>query len=121
MTDLGLLCYYLGIEVNQSKESITLSQSKYIKIFLTRFQMEDCNNCATPIEINCDLVPGDGEITVDATLYRQLTENLIYLTTTKPKHLILCGSSFKIHARTQDTTLEGGQEDTRIFESVRNN
>lgn len=31
MTDLGMLHYYLGIEVTQLKDFVVLSQSKYVK------------------------------------------------------------------------------------------
>lgn len=84
MTDLGSLNYHLGIEIEQNKESITLSQGKYIKDLLVKFQMANCNKCATLMEVNCNLVPDEGEPIVYNTLYRQLIRSLIYLTATRP-------------------------------------
>jgi hypothetical protein len=46
--DLGLLYYYLGFEVWQMKESIFISQAKYVKEFLKRFEMKGCK---LPIEM----------------------------------------------------------------------
>ncbi|KAG6483048.1 hypothetical protein ZIOFF_059688 [Zingiber officinale] len=43
MSNLGLLSYYLGIEVEQQKNQILLRQSTYAKKILSRFKMEDCN------------------------------------------------------------------------------
>ena len=43
MTDLGLLCSYLGIEVHQGKSQITLSQRPYATHMLESFQMVECN------------------------------------------------------------------------------
>eukprot|EP00253_Pinus_taeda_P034403 PITA_34403 len=42
MTDLGHLHYFLGLQVLQSKEGISLSQSKYAYDLLCHFHMEDC-------------------------------------------------------------------------------
>jgi hypothetical protein len=39
MTDLGLMRYFLGIEVHQSKTGIFISQSKYVHEILKRFNM----------------------------------------------------------------------------------
>ena len=49
MTDLGLLCSYLGIEVHQGKSQITLSQRPYTTHILESFQMVECNPTNTPM------------------------------------------------------------------------
>ena len=84
MTDLGLLHYFLGIEINQSSSGITLSQPKYPLDLLAQFRMSDCKAASTPflsgvkLEAKCSTPLGD------ATLYRQLVGSLIYLTHTRP-------------------------------------
>ena len=42
MIDLGLLHYYLGMQVYQYKDYTYLSQSKYISNILQKFRMEEC-------------------------------------------------------------------------------
>src|SRR3954468_359132 len=42
MDDLGLLSYYLGTEVQQKPEGITLCQKAYAKKVLENCSMEDC-------------------------------------------------------------------------------
>jgi hypothetical protein len=43
MSDLGLLSYYLGIEVHQNSGDIFLSQSAYTAKILDKCGMKDCN------------------------------------------------------------------------------
>ncbi|KAK1620485.1 hypothetical protein QYE76_026002 [Lolium multiflorum] len=50
MSDLGLLSYYLGIEVEQSNGEIRVCQSSYARKILENAGMGMCNPCATPME-----------------------------------------------------------------------
>jgi hypothetical protein len=43
MSDLGLLSFYLGIEVRQDAGGITLWQAHYVKKILKMAGMADCN------------------------------------------------------------------------------
>ena len=40
MTDLGLMSYFLIIEVQQTDDEIFISQNKYVLNILRRFKME---------------------------------------------------------------------------------
>jgi hypothetical protein len=44
MSDLGPLSYYLGIEVSQEKDRITVCQSSYAKKILETAGMSECNS-----------------------------------------------------------------------------
>jgi hypothetical protein len=48
MTDLGEMKYFLGIEVNRTSSSVTISQKKYITEMLEKFGMADCRKTDTP-------------------------------------------------------------------------
>jgi hypothetical protein len=50
MSDLGLLSFYLGIEVQQSSNGITLCQTHYAKHILEMAGMQDCNTAHTLME-----------------------------------------------------------------------
>jgi hypothetical protein len=50
MTDLGLLSYYLSIEVEQKDDYITVKQSGYAKKVLQQFGMADCNYTRFPMD-----------------------------------------------------------------------
>eukprot|EP00253_Pinus_taeda_P026590 PITA_26590 len=86
MTDLGLLHYYLGVEVFQCPHHIFISHSKYAVDVLQRFGMQDCKPVLTPMEQNMKLskFEGGGGGKVDSTTYRQLIGSLIYLTNNRP-------------------------------------
>lgn len=55
MTDLGLMAYFLGIEVKQDNNGKFVSQSKYAQEILKKFAMEDCHFVGTPIECGVKL------------------------------------------------------------------
>ena len=49
MKDLGLMHYFMGLEVWQRSDGIFLSQGKYTVDVLRRFGMMDCKSMATPM------------------------------------------------------------------------
>ena len=83
MSDLGLLSYYLGIEVRQSKAAITLGQAAYARRLLEKANMGGCNPCHTPMEARLKLSKDGTTALVDATEYRSLVGSLRYLVHTR--------------------------------------
>ncbi|KAJ8748469.1 hypothetical protein K2173_003365 [Erythroxylum novogranatense] len=85
MSDLGFLSYYLGIEVRQSNESITLCQAGYARKILEKLRMGECNPCSIPMKPRTKMSKhGNGELAVDKTLYRSVIGSLRYLVNTRP-------------------------------------
>uniref|UniRef100_A0A2N9GLN8 Reverse transcriptase Ty1/copia-type domain-containing protein n=1 Tax=Fagus sylvatica TaxID=28930 RepID=A0A2N9GLN8_FAGSY len=84
MKDLSTLSYFLGFEVTSSSDGYYLSQAKYASDLLSKAGLTDSKTVSTPLELNVKLNATDGEPLPDATLYRQLVGNLIYLTVTGP-------------------------------------
>ena len=84
MTDLGLMRFFLGIEVKQDKSGIFISQEAYSTSILKKFRMEHCNPVATPMELGTKLSKFEGGASVDANLYQSLVGSLRYLTCTRP-------------------------------------
>jgi hypothetical protein len=52
MKDIGLMHYFLGLEVWKVLREIFLGQGKYGVEILKRFEMEDCRPMATPMITN---------------------------------------------------------------------
>jgi hypothetical protein len=50
MSDLGLMRYFLGIEVKQGE--IFISQEKYVANFLKKFNMLKCKSAGTSMTVN---------------------------------------------------------------------
>lgn len=84
MTDLGLMRFFLGVEVRQTPDGIHLCQKKYAMEVLERFKMADCNSVKNPIVPGAKLSKEGGGEEADATLYKQLVGCLMYLTVTRP-------------------------------------
>jgi hypothetical protein len=80
--DLVYIHYYLGIKVIQNPKYIFISHKKYIRELLNKFGMVECNPVSTPMEQKLKLTSKEGNEFEDATKYKQLVGNLIYLTTT---------------------------------------
>ncbi|XP_024014050.1 uncharacterized protein LOC112088125 [Eutrema salsugineum] len=83
MSDLGLLNYFLGMEINQQEEGISLSQECYAKKLLEKFNMKDCTSMRTPLVPQGKTQSEEKEF-ADAQVYRSLVGGLLYLTATRP-------------------------------------
>ncbi|KAG6517440.1 hypothetical protein ZIOFF_020832 [Zingiber officinale] len=83
MSDLGLLSYYLGIEVEQQKSQILFRQSAYAKKILSQFKMTDCNATKHPMEPKTQLHKDLEGTPVDATEHRRIIGCLRYLLHTR--------------------------------------
>jgi hypothetical protein len=71
MKDLGMMHYFLGLEVWQRSSEIFLNQGKYVVEILKRFRMMDCKAMPTSMVTNLKLLSDTSSETVDATMYRQ--------------------------------------------------
>eukprot|EP00253_Pinus_taeda_P032438 PITA_32438 len=91
MTNLVHLHYFLGLQVLQSKEGISLSQSKYACDLLHHFHMEECKLAPSPFQSRAKLSVTCTSPEVDATLYHQLVGKLLYLTHTRPNLSFVVG------------------------------
>ena len=84
MTDCGLMSFFLGIEVKQEQDGISISQKKYAKELLEKFRMSNCNPVSTPVATGLRLTKeGEGR-DINPTLFKSLIGSLRYLTITRP-------------------------------------
>jgi hypothetical protein len=85
MEDIGMMHYFLGLEVWQEEGHIFLGHEKYSVDILNRFHMGDCKPMSTPMATNGkDIYSSDLRL-VDPTLYRHLIGSLMYLVNTQPE------------------------------------
>eukprot|EP00253_Pinus_taeda_P035901 PITA_35901 len=83
MSLLGELTYFLGLQVQQNKDGIFLSQTKYLKQILKKYGMEDSKPVCTPMVTRCSLSANDESAAVHQPPYRSIIGNLLYLTGTE--------------------------------------
>ncbi|GJZ85961.1 ribonuclease H-like domain, reverse transcriptase, RNA-dependent DNA polymerase, partial [Tanacetum coccineum] len=84
MSDLGLLAYYLGIEVTQTNGDISIKQSAYASKILKEAGMIDCNETLIPMDPGTRLTKITEGTMVNSTEYRSLIGCLRYLLHTRP-------------------------------------
>ncbi|GJX37159.1 ribonuclease H-like domain, reverse transcriptase, RNA-dependent DNA polymerase [Tanacetum coccineum] len=84
MSDLGLLAYYLGIEVTQTGGDISIKQTAYANKILKEAGMIDCNETLIPMDPGTRLTKITEGTMVNSTEYRSLIGCLRYLLHTRP-------------------------------------
>jgi hypothetical protein len=84
MSMIGELSYFLGLQVNQCSARVFVSQEKYLKEMLKKFQMEDSSPISTPMVVGCKLSKYDISPYVDQRTCRSMIESLLYITTPCP-------------------------------------
>ena len=76
--DLGKINKFLGMEINMTENNLIINQTKLIDKILTKFKMKECNEAATPMEVNFQIEEQE-KLSVP---YRELIGSLMYLATT---------------------------------------
>jgi hypothetical protein len=110
MKDLGLMHYFIGLEVWQRQGEIFLAQGKYTVDVLNRFGMMDCKSMSTSMVTNLrKLHDSDtGSDLVDPTMYRKLIGSLMYMIHTRPNifYVMIAMSQFMIEPRHRHWVVE---------------
>lgn len=88
MKDMGLMHYFLGLEIWQGDCEIFVGQERYTTKILQRFNMQDCRPIATPLVTNWRKVDVSRAERVDATVYKQHIMSLMYLVNDSTHNLI---------------------------------
>ena len=83
MTDLGLMTFFLGMEIKQAEHEVFICQKKYAKEILKKFKLEECKATSTPMNQKEKLCKEDGADKVDEGYFRSLIGWLMYLTATR--------------------------------------
>jgi hypothetical protein len=69
MSMLGKLSLFLELQITQNIKGIFISQTKYIKEMLKKFEMEDYKPINTPMVIGCKTRKEDESKEIDQTIY----------------------------------------------------
>ena len=84
MKYLGIMHYFLGMDVWKNESEILLGQGKYAVEILKKFGILDRKAITTPMASNLKLLCDASLETVDATMYHQMIYSLMFLTNTRP-------------------------------------
>ena len=84
LKDLGLLHYFLGIEVVRRPDGFFLHQQRYAHELLDRVGMLNCKPAPMPVDTKAKVSALEGSPASDAAFYRSIVGALQYLTLTRP-------------------------------------
>jgi len=65
--DLGIVNYFLGLEVLQSSQGLILTHRKFTMELLKEFDYADCSVVTTPLDYNFKLKHDEGDLYLDPT------------------------------------------------------
>ncbi|KAI3520152.1 hypothetical protein L1887_09385 [Cichorium endivia] len=86
--DLGILKYFLGIEIVNISDGLCLSQRKYCLELLYEFGLLGAKPINTPLDVNVKIssesVSSGDDLLANISEYQKLIGKLIYLTNTRP-------------------------------------
>ncbi|CAM8948316.1 unnamed protein product [Rhodiola kirilowii] len=84
MSMVGEMNYFLGLQVTQKEDGIFISQSKYAKNLIKKFDLEKASDKRTQAATHIKITKDEAGTKVDQTLYRSLIGSLLYLTASRP-------------------------------------
>ncbi|GJV53753.1 putative ribonuclease H-like domain-containing protein [Tanacetum coccineum] len=84
MSAMGEMTFFLGLQVKQLPDGIFISQDKYVKDMLTKFDMESVRTATTPYEAAKTKLKDETDPPVNVHLYRSMIGSLMYLTASRP-------------------------------------
>eukprot|EP00253_Pinus_taeda_P034705 PITA_34705 len=115
MSLLAELTYFLVLQVQQTKDGIFLSQTKYLKNILKKYEMEYSKPVCTPIVTGCSLRSNDDSLAVNQPEYRSMIGSLLYLIGTRPDIMHVVGIVGRFQANPEESHL---QVVKRIFKYI---
>nr|GEZ54451.1 retrovirus-related Pol polyprotein from transposon TNT 1-94 [Tanacetum cinerariifolium] len=84
MSNMGLVSYFLGMEIKQIPNGVHISQRKYVSDMLKKFKMFLCKPVISPLVYKCKLSKDDGKKLFNPTRFRRIVGCLLYLTISRP-------------------------------------
>ena len=120
MSMLGELTYFLGLQVQQNKDVIYLSQTKYLKQILKKYGTEDSKPVCTPMVTGCSLSVNDESAAVHQPTYRSMIGSLLYLTGTQLDIMHAVGIVGRFQANPKETHLQAVKRIFKYLQGTQN-
>eukprot|EP00253_Pinus_taeda_P016308 PITA_16308 len=120
MSLLGELTYFLGLQIQQNKDDIFLSQTKYLKQILKKYGMEDSKPVCTPMVTGCSLNPNDDSVAVYQPTYRSMIGILLYLTCTRLDIMHAVGIVGRFQANPKEAHLQAVKRIFKYLQGTQN-
>ena len=102
MSMMGELTFFLGFQIKQLKDGTFISQTKYTKDMLKKFNMEDAKPIKTPMSTQGHLDLNKDGKAMDQKVYRSMIGSLLYLCASRLDIMLsvcACVQDFKLILR----------------------
>ncbi|GKA07135.1 putative ribonuclease H-like domain-containing protein [Tanacetum coccineum] len=90
MSSMGELTFFLGLQVQQKKDGIFISQDKYVVEILKKFGFTEVKTASTPMETQKPLLKDEDGEEVDVYMYRSMIVQLKNHTSSDMTSLLQC-------------------------------
>jgi hypothetical protein len=120
MSMIGELSYFLGLQIKQVKNGIFVSQDKYIKDMLKKFEMEDAKAISTPMGTNGSLDSDTSGNMVDQKMYWSMIESLLYVTASRPDMMFSVCMCARFQASPRESHLKATKRILRYLKYTQN-
>ena len=117
---IGELSYFIGLQIKQIKNGTFVSQGKYIKDMLKKFEMDDAKAISTPMETNGSLDSDASGNIVDQKMYWSMIGSLIYVTTSRPDVMFSVCMCARFQASPKESHLKATKRILRYLKHTRN-
>ncbi|CAM8890160.1 unnamed protein product [Rhodiola kirilowii] len=84
MSMVGEMSYFLGLQVKQKVDGIFISQSKYVRNLVKKFDLEKATHKKTPAVTHVKITKDEAGTSVNQTLYMSMIGSLLYLMASRP-------------------------------------
>ena len=105
MSMVGELNYFLGLQVKQREDGIFISQEKYAKNLVKRFDLDSKKHTSTPMSSSAKLSRDAAGVEVDPTLYQSMIGSLLYLIASRPDIAFSIGVCARFQAAPKESHL----------------
>nr|GEX05814.1 putative ribonuclease H-like domain-containing protein [Tanacetum cinerariifolium] len=113
MSAMGKLTFFLGLQVKQLSDGIFISQDKYVKDMLKKFDMENVRTATTPYEVPKHKSKDEPDDAVNVHLYRSMIGSLMYLTASRPDIMFVVSACSRHQLEAYSDSDYAGSHDDR--------
>ena len=106
MSLYGKLSYFLGLQIQQKKDGLFVSQTKYARDLVRKFGMETASPVRNPMGTSTKISADLAGISIDQTLYRSMIGSLLYLTASRPDISYSVGVCARYQANPKESHLK---------------
>ncbi|GJX29617.1 putative ribonuclease H-like domain-containing protein [Tanacetum coccineum] len=109
MSFIGEITFFLGLQVQQKKDGIFISQDKYVFEILKKFRFTKVKTASTPMETQKPLLKDEDGEEVDVHMYRSMIGSLIFrYPKDSPFDLVEYTDSYYVRASLDRKSTTGG-------------